>query len=105
MKRILCPIVALLCATSLRAQSEPEKSPAAAKQASRPPTIHEPAHPPAEQSPPPAVAPTKSATETGAQPHIEKNPPPLDPKNMDTTENPKDDFYSYANGSRLKNHP
>src|SRR5450432_4821949 len=76
MKRILCTIVALLCAASLRAQSEPEKS-----------------------------AIEQAATEAGAQPHIAKNPPPLDVKNMDTSVKPQDDFYSYANGGWLKNNP
>jgi len=76
MKRILCTIVALLCAASLRAQSEPEKS-----------------------------AIEQAATEAGAQPHIAKNPPPLDVKNMDTSVKPQDDFFSYANGTWLKNNP
>src|SRR2546423_9362563 len=104
MKKILRPIVGLLCAVSWRAQSEPEKSPA--EQASRPPTIHDETHPPAEQSPPPAVAPSpKAGTETSAKPHVETNPPPLDPKNMDLSVKPQDDFYSYANGGWLKRHP
>src|SRR2546423_1940968 len=104
MTKILCPILGLLCAASLRAQSEPEKSPA--EQASRPPTIHDETHPPAEQSPPPAVAPSpKAGTETSAKPHVETNPPPLDPKNMDLSVKPQDDFYSYANGGWLKRNP
>jgi putative endopeptidase len=39
------------------------------------------------------------------QPQIEKNPPPLDPKNMDTSVKPQDDFYLYANGGWLKGNP
>jgi putative endopeptidase len=36
-------------------------------------------------------------------PQIEKNPPPLDPKNMDTSAKPQDDFFMYANGGWIKN--
>ncbi len=39
------------------------------------------------------------------QPQIEKNPPPLDPKNMDASVKPQDDFYLYANGGWLKGNP
>src|SRR5919198_3439790 len=34
-----------------------------------------------------------------------QNPPPLDPKNMDTSVKPQDDFYLYANGGWLKRNP
>jgi len=68
MKKVLCSVVGLLCAASLRAQSE--------------------------SSPALAAAGTP-----------EKNPPPLDPANMDTTVKPGDNFYQYANGNWLKNNP
>ncbi len=35
-------------------------------------------------------------------PKIEKNPPPLDPKDMDTSVKPQDDFFMYANGGWIK---
>ncbi|HEY1232426.1 MAG TPA: M13 family metallopeptidase N-terminal domain-containing protein, partial [Candidatus Binatia bacterium] len=41
----------------------------------------------------------------GAQPQIEKNPPPLDSANIDTSVKPEDDFFRYANGSWLKKNP
>src|SRR5206468_1396527 len=34
-----------------------------------------------------------------------KHPLPLDPKNMDTSVKPQDDFYLYANGTWIKNNP
>ena len=97
-KTVLCTMLSLLCAASLRAQAEPGQSPAAA--ASRPPTIHDAAHAPAEQSPPPLAA-----ASTEGQPQIEKNPPALDPRNMDTSVKPEDDFFRYANGTWLKSNP
>jgi putative endopeptidase len=63
-KKLLIAAFSLLCAASLRAQSERGQSPSAAK-----------------------------------------NPPPLDPHNMDTSVKPGDNFYLYANGNWLKNNP
>ncbi len=39
------------------------------------------------------------------EPTPSKNPPPLDPKDMDTSVKPQDDFYTYANGGWLKRNP
>ncbi|MGZ5019769.1 MAG: hypothetical protein ACXWAV_05035, partial [Chthoniobacterales bacterium] len=36
---------------------------------------------------------------------VDKNPPPIDVKNMDTSVKPEDDFYLYANGNWIKNNP
>src|SRR3989442_6185057 len=36
------------------------------------------------------------------QPQSAQNPPPLDPKNMDTSVKPGDDFFSYSNGAWIK---
>ncbi|HEY1582174.1 MAG TPA: M13 family metallopeptidase, partial [Chthoniobacterales bacterium] len=102
-KTVLCTTLSLLCVASLRAQSEPGHSPVAG--ASLPPTVHNAAHPLAKQSPPPIAPTPKSGTKTEGQPAIEKNPLPLDPKNMDTSVKPGQDFYLYANGNWLKNNP
>jgi putative endopeptidase len=52
----------------------------------------------------------QAQTESPAQPAqsvspVNHNPPPLDPKNMDTAVKPQDDFYLYANGGWLKRNP
>jgi putative endopeptidase len=108
LKPIYLLITGLLAAGPLLAQTEPNKSPA--KDAAKPPTIKEPAKKPAEQSPPPAagqspaIAPNAS-TDASAKPQVDKNPPPLDPKNMDTSVKPADDFYMFANGGWITNNP
>src|SRR5580700_3291574 len=49
---------------------------------------------------------TESPTQPGASVSaVNQNPPPLDPKNMDTSVKPQDDFYLYANGGWLKQNP
>src|SRR5947208_16032414 len=35
-------------------------------------------------------------------PKTENNPPPVDPKDMDTSVKPQDDFFMYANGGWIK---
>src|ERR1051325_6911372 len=108
-KPISLLIIGFLAAGPLLAQTDPNKSPAT-KDADKPPTVKEPGKKPAELSPPPApgqspaTAPNTSA-DASAKPQVDKNPPPLDPKNMDTSVKPADDFYLYANGGWIKNNP
>ena len=93
-KQLLCTIVCLSCAIALRAQTEPEKSPA--KPAAQLAT--------SAKNPPPAVV-TNSKAAKGAKPKIDKNPPAFDTKNMDKSVKPGDDFFSFANGGWLKHTP
>src|SRR3954469_287147 len=102
-------MIGLVEAGPLLAQTEPNKSPAT-KDADKPPTLKEPGQKPAEQSPPPAAgqspatAPNTSA-DAAAKPQIDKNPPPPDPKNMDSSVKPGGGFFLFANGSWIKNNP
>ncbi len=88
-------LLATACsAVTLLAQSEPQKT--------KP--IGSATPPPAgEKIPPPATIPATESAK-GAKP-IEKNLPPFDPKNMDTSIKPSEDFYTYVNGGWLKNNP
>jgi putative endopeptidase len=100
--------ISIFCsAFVLYAQTEPQKSTAPLTSATPPPTVKEPGKAPAESSPPPAVpteTPGAKSAETGT-PKIDKNPPAFDVKNMDTSVKPQDDFFTYANGTWLKNTP
>ena len=100
-KSLSIVIVTLLIALTVNAQSEPQKSPPFGT-ASAAPGVHEPGKPPTEQAPPPPI-PETSAQGTGeTKPQIEKNPPPIDPKDMDTSVKPQDDFFMYADGGWIK---
>ena len=98
--------LSLFVAGSMCAQTEPQKSPAT--QASPPPAAaHDAKKNPAEQAPPAtgAAATSQASATDSAKPQVDKNPPPLDPKNLDTTVKPEDDFYLYANGGWIKRNP
>src|SRR6202521_5109205 len=80
-----------LCALSAQAQTSPAKSSEEKK--------------PAAQRPPPAFATSSAGADKSAKAPAEKNTPPLDPKNVDTSNKPADDFYLYANGGWIKQNP
>ena len=90
-KPICLLLTGLLAAGTLFAKPPPNKSPA----------TKDAAKPTAEQSASPAAAQSPAAPATADK----KNPPPLDPTNMDTSVKPQDDFYLYANGTWIKNNP
>ena len=89
----------LLCAFHLQAQTEPGKSQPLGN-TTPPPNVEKPSKPPTDAS-----TRGQTAGETGAKPAIDKNPPAFDVKNMDTSVSPADDFFTYANGTWLKNTP
>src|SRR4051794_23252582 len=53
---------------------------------------------------PPPIPQTTPSDKSVAVP-ADKNAPPLDLKNMDTSVKPQDDFYLYANGGWIKSNP
>src|SRR2546421_3881103 len=92
MKTRLLIAVAFSCAANLHAQTNSPAKPSEEKPSSN-------------QAPPPIVATSPAAPDKSAAAPIEKNPLPLDPKNMDTSVKPAEDFYLYANGGWIKRNP
>ncbi|HZE13606.1 MAG TPA: M13 family metallopeptidase [Chthoniobacterales bacterium] len=89
MKRLLVIMLAFASAFALNAQTSSPKKIAPEKPSTR-------AVPPIPQTTP---------GDTTVSAPIDKNAPPLDPKNMDTSVKPADDFYLYANGGWIKRNP
>ena len=100
-KQLLVVTLCSLGAICLRAQTEPEKSPAQ-PDASRPPTVHDASHAPKSQPPPVS---TRSKKSEGATTKVAKTAPAFDAKNMDKSVKPGADFFSYANGGWCKRNP
>src|SRR6476469_9867058 len=89
MRFFLVAVVAVATAFTANAQTSSPKKPAAEK--------------PPEHAVPPI--PQTSPADTTVSAPIDKNAPPLDPKNMDTAVKPAEDFYLYANGGWIKRNP
>ena len=95
-------IISLLAASALQAQTEPQKPPLLGKTPA--PGVHDAKKVPVQTNPPPPVE-ASSATTSGkvaARPPVEENPRPLNPKDMDTSVKPQNDFFLYANGGWIK---
>src|SRR5690348_7391089 len=99
-KFIFCLAGTTLLGATAFAQAEPQKSPLLGSAPSLPGVSKE-NKPPAGRQPPPAASITP-ADGTTTNPPVDKNPPPLDPANMDTSVKPSDDFFMYANGGWIK---
>src|SRR6266404_7883147 len=100
-KQVAVTLLALFCALTLRAQSEPQKSPVIGTLP--PPDLHKDSKPKSEAIPPPPPVDTSPAAKgEAAQPKIEKNRPPIDTNDMDPSVKPSEDFFLYANGGWIK---
>jgi putative endopeptidase len=99
LKSIPLILIIFLCASSLRAQTEPEKSPVVGTspkpQTGRPSST-------TGNPPPPVDTNAPAGTESESAKPAEKNPPPLDQGNMDTSVKAQDDFFFYSNGGWIK---
>jgi putative endopeptidase len=98
----LFTVASLVCALSLQAQTEPQKSPVMGTSPKR--ASQAAGTPDGQHNPPPPVdiSPAAKGTTDESTKAAEKNPPPLDPNNMDTSVKPQDDFFLYSNGGWIK---
>ncbi|MBA2743510.1 MAG: M13 family peptidase, partial [Chthoniobacterales bacterium] len=98
-------LASVFCAFTSHAQTEPQKTKPVGS-ATPPSQVHKPSDPATDKIPPPADQQQANAdAEITGKPQVDKNPPAFDLKNMDTSVKPSDDFYTYANGTWLKNNP
>jgi putative endopeptidase len=103
--RTFLSLLGLLTAVTAFAQTEPQKSPPLAT-ATPPPNLQTAGKIPADKSPPPPTSPVAQTEGETTTPMLEeKNPPPFDIANMDTSVKPSDDFFMYANGGWIKRTP
>jgi putative endopeptidase len=93
--------VTFLSALALQAQSEPQKSPILGT-TPLPPDLKKNDKPKSEAVPPLPPTDISPGKVESPKPKIEKNPPPIDPTNMDTSVKPSEDFFMYANGGWIK---
>src|SRR4051812_25534067 len=99
-------LASLFVVAFLGAQTEPQKNAKPLGSATPPPNVKKESLPPTnDKVPPPATIPDVKAGDTAAAAKLDKNPPAFDLKNMDTSVKPGDDFFTYANGTWLKNNP
>jgi len=56
-------------------------------------------------APAPAIPASTASVDAATKPPVENNSSSFDPKNMDTSIKPQDDFYLYANGGWIKRNP
>src|SRR5881394_484628 len=98
-------LVGVLTAATAFPQTEPQKSPPLAT-ATPPPNVQTAGKIPADKSPPPPTSPVAQTQGETTNPTPEdKNAPPFDIANMDTSVKPSDDFFMYANGGWIKRTP
>ena len=88
-KQIVFTLLALCCALTLGAQSEPQKSSPPAKATDK-------------QSSTPIESTDTTKSSEAAKPKVDNNTQPLVVADMDTSVKPSDDFFMYANGGWIK---
>jgi putative endopeptidase len=93
MKSFVLILVAVCSVCTLSAQTESPKSKPSGRRTAAPNT---------QKPPPPVTIASSQSTNQSIKPQPEKNPPPLDASNMDTSTKPQDDFFMYANGGWIK---
>jgi putative endopeptidase len=93
MKSFVLILVAVCSVCTLSAQTESPKSKPSGRRTAAPNT---------QKPPPPVTIASSQSTNQSIKPQPEKNPPPLDASNMDTSTKPQDDFFIYANGGWIK---
>lgn len=98
MRKIL--LLSLFTAATVLAQSEPQKSPPLGN--TPPPDLHKLDKPKGDAIPPAPSAEATAASGAATSTPVEKNAPPFDIANMDTSVKPGDDFFMYANGGWIK---
>src|SRR5438270_5319371 len=104
-KRKFLSLVGVLTAATALAQTQPQKSPPL-DTATPPPNVQTAGKSPAQKSPPPPTSPVAQTQGEITTPTPEdKNPPPFDTANMDSSVKPSDDFFLYANGGWIKRTP
>ena len=106
-KYILFAVTSFVCALSLPAQTEPQKSAAPLATTTPPTNVRDAAKPATDKVPLPAPSPAEGATseQAKAQVDADKNAPPIDKSNFDESVKPSDDFFTYSNGGWLKRNP
>src|SRR5438046_1784700 len=103
-RKFLSLVGALAAATALPS-TEPQRSPPLAT-ATPSPNVQTAGKIPAGKSPPPPTSPVaQTQGETTTPTPEDKNAPPFDIANMDTSVKPSDDFFMYANGGWIKRTP
>ncbi len=92
MKSFILTFFALFCVFNFVAQGQPSKpNPLGSAAANR-----------KAQNPPPPISTAPPQSDEATKPAIEKNPPPINTKDMDTSVKPQDDFFMYADGGWIK---
>jgi predicted metalloendopeptidase len=104
LKSLLLVFVAFGFAVAVDAQTDSSKSNPLST-TTPPPNVRPPGEKPAQDNPPAPMPAAKGDAGTAVTVNPDKNAPAFNPKNMDTSVKPGDDFFFYANGGWIKANP